>query len=681
VTELKERFSLADEIDTRDLWGEARRRATAPEVPQHAATWPPGAPRRVAIVALAFGVFATAAVFAWDLSHQDSNVGPGPVSAVDLASELPIGWSELPPPPEVRSGAATAWTGSELLVWGGYEFVGGNEDPKANGFAFDASTHRWEPLPPPPLEGRSDPAFAWTGRELLIWGGWDGGFRDPPYFGDGAAFDPVTGTWRMLPPAPIGARTAFTVWTGREMIVWGSRERAARRRDGAAYDPITNAWRTIADGPTDVTDGSAVWTGDEMIIFGAALDSNNHAETPTAIAAAYDPANDTWRELPPSTLSPQAMTADWINGEMVAWDYDHGTAAYDPGTNAWRALPDVPLRFSECRPKSLATTRTVFGEFCGQTVVFSAQEGAWHREPMPVPDTEDGCCWVHEPVAAGDVVLVPSNLYDEPPRGIERRMFAYNPRALVRTDERGEVLEPEPFIPQGAERDGDLIRLPVVFPDGSRAMLVYPIALDLATLGLQPDISYVFEGRYQGPMIFFHDANASIARFVEGTAPIGRPPTVDEIEIWGSSSDPAYRNASYPRAWLRYQLGSWTVLVPLEDPSLAEEVAASLDLRETAMGFPIVGASGEAELAKGFGEAGGPQLAFGDGTADPFSVRQDTTISLSPDGCTSATDKGPSNGYGSICLGDGSVFASIDGDREFVSGVIEGLRVEDFREA
>ena len=85
----------------------------------------------------------------------------------------------------------------------------------------------------------------------------------PPYFGDSAAFDPVVGTWRMLPPAPIGARTAFSVWTGRELVVWGSRERTARRIDGAAYDPITNAWRPIPDGPTSITDGSAVWTGDD----------------------------------------------------------------------------------------------------------------------------------------------------------------------------------------------------------------------------------------------------------------------------------------------------------------------------------------------------------------------------------------------------------------------------------
>jgi hypothetical protein len=677
MTELKERFSLADEVGTRDLWGEARRRAAAPEAPPRAIEWPPAAGRRLVAATVALAVFAAAAVFAWDLSHPERRPDPGPTPAVDLASELPEGWSDLPAPPEVRSGAATAWTGLQLLVWGGYEYVGSNEDPDADGFGFDAATRRWESLPPSPLEGRSDAASAWTGTELLIWGGWDGGFRDPPYFGDGAAFDPVAGTWRMLPPAPIEARTAFSVWTGEELIVWGSTVRAERGQDGAAYNPSTDMWRAIADGPIDITDGSAVWTGEEMIVFGAALDGNNHADTPTAIGAAYDPASDTWRALPPSDLSPQAMTAEWLNDELIAWDYDHASSAYDPETDTWRTLPEVPLRFSECRPKSVATPRIVFGEFCGKTVVFSPDEDAWHPVHMPDPDPPGGCCSIVEPAAAGDVVLVSTHSYGTALEAMNRQMLVYNPPAVVRTDARGEVLEPEPFIPPSAERDGDLIRLPVVFPDGSRTTLVYPIGLDVATLGVQPDLSYVWDGYF--PIVFIHDPNASITSFVDAQGPVRFVNSMDGgLEIWGARGNDVDR-----RFWIRYELPSWTVLVSVRDAiEEALTVAGALDLTETDSGFPVVEASGPITLAQGFGEAGGAQLAFGDRTAEPDTVTQlDATIFLSPDGCTPATNSDWSGGYGSACLGDGSVFASIYGDRKFVSSVIEGLRVEDFREA
>ena len=688
MTELKDRFAFADQIGTQELWAEARRRAmAAPGAPQLAD--PAGSPawRRLGTGIVAFAVFSAAAVFAWDLSHSDSTPRPRPVPAVDLSAELPQGWSELPAPPEVRSGAATAWTGSQLLVWGGYEYVGGNEDPDAGGFAFDARTSSWTELPASPLEGRSDMASAWTGRELLIWGGWDGGFRDPPHFRDGAAFDPAAGTWRMIAPAPIEARIAFSVWTGEELIVWGSKERADRRVDGAAYDPITNAWRTIADGPIDITDGSAVWTGEEMIVFGAALDGNNHSETPTAIAAAYDPQADAWRELPPSDLSPQAMTAEWLNGELIAWDYDHASAAFDPLSDTWQPLPDVPLEFFECRPVTVATGRTVFGEFCGQTVVFAPEERAWHRVPMgaAAPDTSDGCCPVFEPMAVGDVVLVVTHWYGAALEAMDRRMFAYNPPVAVRTDPTGEVVEPEPFIPTGAERDGDRIRLPVVFPDGSRATLVYPIPLDLATRGVQPDVAYIFDGRYQGHIVFLHDPDASIARFVDPDGP--------QMLINSSSGGlHLFRGrGDEPPYWLRFELPSWTVLVPIEDPmpqraveraALALEVAGSLTVRETASGFPVIETPGNAELAEGFGEAGGAQLAVGDAAAEPDMVSQlDATIFLSPDGCDPATAEPFSGGYGSICLGGGAVFGSIFGHREFGMDVSEGLLVEDFRRA
>ncbi len=38
---------------------------------------------------------------------------------------------------------------------------------------------------------------------------------------DGAAFDPVTSTWRMLPPIPLeeSSRVTHAVWAGSQMIV------------------------------------------------------------------------------------------------------------------------------------------------------------------------------------------------------------------------------------------------------------------------------------------------------------------------------------------------------------------------------------------------------------------------------------------------------------------------------
>jgi len=75
-----------------------------------------------------------------------------------------------------------------------------------------------------------------------------------------------------MPPAPITARAPLSVWTGRELIVWGTSLLVQDRpRNGAAYDPSTNTWRTISETPLELTDATAAWTGEEMIVFGAAL--------------------------------------------------------------------------------------------------------------------------------------------------------------------------------------------------------------------------------------------------------------------------------------------------------------------------------------------------------------------------------------------------------------------------
>jgi hypothetical protein len=678
MDELKDRFAEADRMVGRDHWRDVMDMATKPEISSRALDWPP-APRRRAVAAIvASAVFIAAAVFGWDAFHADVQPPP-PLEApppVDLAAELPEGWSELPAPPEVRSGSATAWTGSQLLMWGGYVFDGGGDkSPWDDGFTFDAATRTWSGIPDGPLSGRLDAAAEWTGEELLIWGGFTGECCEPSdelYLRDGAAYDPVAHRWRTLPPAPISERAPFSVWTGRELIVWGSRGRELHLRDGAAYDPATDSWRRIEDAPQVLTTATEVWTGEEMIVFGSSLDGNNRSQTPTAVGLAYDPARDTWREIAPSELSPQAHTAGWPGtGEMIAWDYEHGSAAYDPATDTWRRLGDIPLRFYECYPQSASISNSMFGEFCGALTFFSGAEDRWRRITR-----DDLRGWLIEPVAAGSAFLVMAHsleLSEEPGVTFDTRMLAYVPPG---NDATGAGTDPTPFVP-ATEGVGDEVRMPVTFPDGTRVTLVYPIRLDLATLGVQPDVTYVFDGRYQGPIVFLHDRDASIRRFVEGVDPVALIDSYRSIEVWAARGNEVDR-----RFWMRFSLPSWGVLVPIEERGLAEEVAASLDVMETTAGFPVIEASGDAELAVGFGEAGGAQLAFGDALAEPGLISQlDATIFLSPDGCTPATNSESLGGHGSACLGNGNVFASIYGDREFVTSVIDGLRVEDFRPA
>jgi hypothetical protein len=373
------------------------------------------------IAALVAGLVATSALL---VRQEPGRPAPDPtvVTAVGPLAELPAGWTELPGPPEVRHHGATRWAGETLLMWGG-SVPGFTKTPTADGFVFDSRTRAWSGIAASPLGARVYPASAWTGQELLVWGGLSGDSLSTGQLGDGAAYDLRRRTWRTLPPAPISPRAPLSVWTGEELLVWGTAVRVGRPpRDGAAYRPATDSWRRIPDAPVEVSDATAVWTGTELIVFGAKLSlADNSPATGTAVGAAYNPATDRWRRLPASTLSPQASTAAWSGTEVIAWDYEARAAAYDPARDRWRSLPTPPVEPAECIPRSVALDGpiAVIGEFCGRMITFDAGRDRWR--PVSSSTVYDG--WWLELVAAYPVVLV----LGHNPNTSDSGMLAYRP--------------------------------------------------------------------------------------------------------------------------------------------------------------------------------------------------------------------------------------------------------------
>ncbi|MDP9299752.1 MAG: hypothetical protein M3P43_02480, partial [Actinomycetota bacterium] len=171
--------------------------------------------RRVAATTVALVVVGTATLLAV------RSFGPARTSRPRLSEQAPdaadpweglrAGWTELPPPPEIREGATLVWTGRGLIAWGGTAPRDDSYAPTADGYAFDPTSRTWSAIPAGPV-ARIDASAVWTGTEVLIWGGTQKELRV-----DGAAFDPSTDSWRPTPAAPIEPRyPAAVVWTGRE---------------------------------------------------------------------------------------------------------------------------------------------------------------------------------------------------------------------------------------------------------------------------------------------------------------------------------------------------------------------------------------------------------------------------------------------------------------------------------
>ncbi|WP_017597121.1 Kelch repeat-containing protein [Nocardiopsis lucentensis] len=139
-------------------------------------------------------------------------------------------------------------------------------------------------LPPAPFGPREDHGLAWTGSQLLVWGGHGEGQHDS--FSDGAAYSPETGAWRALADVDLEPRTRHsTVVVGDRMLVWGGftpthagDEDAHLARDGALYDPEADSWEPVADAPEARDLARGVVVGEHVVFGGGSAPHGSAAD-------------------------------------------------------------------------------------------------------------------------------------------------------------------------------------------------------------------------------------------------------------------------------------------------------------------------------------------------------------------------------------------------------------------
>ncbi|MDQ1702396.1 MAG: hypothetical protein QOF57_1648 [Frankiaceae bacterium] len=150
-------------------------------------------------------------------------------------------------------------------------------------------------MPAAPIEARSGAAFAWSGREVLIWGG-----ANDSEYGDGAAYSTAGNSWRRIAASPLGPRMAVaSVWTGSAWFLWGGQSGVPTLSDGALYDPAADTWTPLPASPLGARGGAvAVWNGKDVMVIGGWKDGR--ASIAAVDGAAYDPQTRSWRSLPPA---------------------------------------------------------------------------------------------------------------------------------------------------------------------------------------------------------------------------------------------------------------------------------------------------------------------------------------------------------------------------------------------
>jgi N-acetylneuraminic acid mutarotase len=236
--------------------------------------------------------------------------------------------------PENRTYHTALWTGTEMIIWGGriwgvWQTDGARYNPASDTWIAMSDTE-------PPI-GPLGYSAVWTGERMILWGGYDLDLAQ--YFNTGAIYDPATDSWTSTSltnaPTPRGLHSA--VWTGQEMIIWGTQD----PEPGGRYDPVTGSWTpvSVSGAPSDRTGHSAAWTGEEMIVWGGNVDG-----VLVNTGGRYEPVADAWS--PMSTVdapTPRYQhTTVWADGLFVVWggyndDYLQSGSRYDSVTDAWAA--------------------------------------------------------------------------------------------------------------------------------------------------------------------------------------------------------------------------------------------------------------------------------------------------------------------------------------------------------
>lgn len=223
------------------------------------------------------------AVFGGD--HDGGTVGDGAVFDPRRAA-----WMSMGEPRAPRTAASMLWTGTELLVFGGFTNVASGEATDEL-MAFEPTARAWTTLVAPGAPSpRAEHVALWTGRRLVIWGG----RQHTTLLGDGAIYDPATGAWESMTAegAPSPRAGACAGWTGEEVIVWGGGSTGGNPATGAAYNIATRRWRALStdNAPPGRQDAGCAWTGRDLVIWGGQRGGVARDD-----GGAYDPLRDEWR--------------------------------------------------------------------------------------------------------------------------------------------------------------------------------------------------------------------------------------------------------------------------------------------------------------------------------------------------------------------------------------------------
>ena len=253
--------------------------------------------------------------------------------------------------PTERQNYSAVFTGAEMIIWGGRASIGSFITTETNyndGARYNLAGNTWSPVQ---LAGapfrRYGHSAAWSGTEMIVWGGayGEGGLTFvSSNYNNGARYNPAANSWTPLSAtaAPVARLVHDAVWAGNRMVIWGGSDGTNLFDSGARYFPAANAWSnmTFSARPVGRTGHTTVWSGSEMIVWGGFNDFVRD------LGGRYQPTNDVWTPTPPTgeRRERRGHTAIWTGNEVLFWGgfdgerYLNTGGRYVPASNLWVSI-------------------------------------------------------------------------------------------------------------------------------------------------------------------------------------------------------------------------------------------------------------------------------------------------------------------------------------------------------
>jgi N-acetylneuraminic acid mutarotase len=280
-------------------------------------------------------------------SRERTNASPQPhhqaAPALSLAG-IPVGrWTALPSTPHSRGEVSAVLVGDSIYVVGGFDTTG---HTTALVERLNLRTGRWSTSQPLPQPLNHMNAVGYDGKLYVV-----GGYSQLGDTSAGAVanfwrYDPATGRWRAMPPAPLPRAAAGAAVLGHRLYVAGGRSDTLTTISTLAiFDFDTGKWSV---GPSlhharehvaAVAAAGAVW-----ILGGRAVGIGNFADVER-----YTPGASNWDRVAPMPVARSGFQAVNVGGKIVVvgGEGPAGTIGevdeLDPATGHWTRLPDLPI--------------------------------------------------------------------------------------------------------------------------------------------------------------------------------------------------------------------------------------------------------------------------------------------------------------------------------------------------